>query len=301
MLSKSCYAIYASMVPTEESLAKAIVVLSGPAFSAYTICLRRSKMLLVDDRGGSDGLKAITQHLLKPLLAAGVPAEVTRLDSADLAFVGKGVNGVPLSIGIELKRLDASSTDLTQSLQSGRLSGDQLPKMIGPNGAYDLGFLVVEGNWRHDENGHITVYRGPKQGWAPIRGMSADTLEKRLLSLTLCGGLYLKETNSRRDTVRFITSLYHWACDRNLDEHGSHLNLHKPSVIMAVSDFRQAVAMWPGVGLKTSKAVEFEFRGSILAAASASVQQWAEMLVDGKRFGHVRAGKVVTFLKGEKP
>jgi ERCC4-type nuclease len=249
-------------------------------------------MLLVDYREGS-------KDLLKPLLAAGLPAEIANLDSGDLAFQGKGVKGVPLAVGIELKRLDANSTDLTQSLQSGRLSGEQLPKMLGKDGAYDYAWLLIEGSWRHDEAGHITVYQGPKRGWTPIRGgITAAELEKRVLTLELCGGLHVRHTSSRRDSVRFIAALYHWWVDTSLDAHQSHLAVHEPNSLIHISDFRRAVSAWPGIGLKTSKAVEGCFRGSVRRAASASESDWAELDIDGKRFGTARAKKLVAFLNG---
>ncbi len=258
-------------------------------------------MLLVDPRGGPEGEKVVVRDLLNPLIKAGLPAQLERLDSADIAFIGKGAGGAPVHVGIELKRLDASSTDLTQSLQSGRLSGEQLPKMIGANGAYDYGWLLIEGTWRHNESGQITVYRGPKAGWVAIRGgITAAELEKRTLSLQVCAGLFLKETNSRRDTVRFIAALYRWFTSVDLDKHSSHLAVHKPSQLIPVSAFRQAVASWPGVGLKTSKAVEKRFSGSVRDAASASAKYWAEIDIDGRKFGMARASKLCSFLNGEK-
>jgi ERCC4-type nuclease len=247
-------------------------------------------VILIDYREGS-------KDLLKPLLAAGLPAEIATLDSGDLAFQGKGVAGAPIAVGIELKRLDANSTDLTQSLQSGRLSGEQLPKMLGKDGAYDYAWLLIEGSWRHDEAGHITVYQGPKRGWVPIRGgITAAELEKRILTLELCGGLHVRHCSSRRDSVRFIAALYHWWVDSSLDSHTSHLAVHQPNSLIHVSDFRKAVSAWPGIGLKTSKVVESCFSGSVREAACAPVEYWAEIEIDGKRFGTARAKKLVAFL-----
>jgi hypothetical protein len=125
-------------------------------------------------------------------------------------------------------------------------------------------------------------------------------LEKRVLSLELCAGMHVRFTNSRRDTVRFIASLYHWWTGVALDKHTSHLAVHKPSQLIPVSAFRQAVASWPGIGMKTSRAVEIRFAGSIRDASLASVTDWADMKIDGRVFGMVRASKLLAFLNGEK-
>jgi ERCC4-type nuclease len=254
-------------------------------------------VILVDDRAGSS-------DLLKPLLAAGLPAEMTRLDSADLAFIGRGPKGVSLDIGIELKRLDGSSTDLTQSLRSGRLAGHQLPKMVGARGAYDHAWLLVEGIWRHDENGQVVVYRGTRAGWQPIKGrMSAVELEKQLLTFELCGGLHVRYTNTRMDTVRFVAALYRWFSDKAMDKHSSHLKVHDTPTLTPVSDYRAYYMKIPGVGYRLSQAVENHFKGGPRQAACAGINEWAEIAVlsdDGKqrKLGNKTATRIVSFLRG---
>lgn len=263
-------------------------------------------LILVDNRGGSEGEKAIVRDLLNPLIAAGLPAVLSRMDSADIAFVGKGANGTSLDIGIELKRLDGGSTDLTQSLRSGRLAGHQLPKMVGPNGAYDYGFLCVEGIWSHDDHGQVVVEQGKKRKLVQIRGhMSASAMEKQLLTLELCGGLHVRYTNTRRDTIRFIGSLYRWFSDKPFDAHDSHLAFHNAPTLIAISPFRQAVAQFPGVGVRLSKAVEAHFGGSLRKAVMAGVDEWSEItsLTDAgksRRLGNALAARIVNFCKGTK-
>ena len=254
-------------------------------------------MLLVDDRAGS-------ADLLKPLLAAGLPAEITRLESADIAFIGKGPKGTTLDIGIELKRLDGSSTDLTQSLRSGRLAGHQLPKMVGVKGAYDFAWLLIEGIWRHDDGGQVVVYKGPRKGWEPIKGrMSASELEKQILTLELCGGLHVRHTNGRADTVRFIGTLYRWFTDKAMDKHTSHLKVHDAPTLIPVSDYRAFYMKIPGVGYRLSQAVENHFKGGPRQAACAGINEWADISVlsdDGKprKIGNTVATRIVAFLRG---
>ena len=254
-------------------------------------------MILVDKQGPKGAF------LLKPLQEAGLPAVIAdpQLTAGDLAFSGRGVGGRAVEIGIEFKRLDSSSTDLAQSLRSGRLSGEQLPKLLGERGAYDLAWLVIEGQWRHDpRSGLITVYKGPRRGWMAIPGkMSSNELEKKLLTLEMLGGLRVRFTNTRADTVRFISALYRWWTDRDLDKHGSHLVVHEAPTFHAVTDVAAAFLRWPGVGYKAAAAAEVRF-GGVGTAAHASVGQWAALVIGdkGKRFGRVRAEKLVTWLRG---
>ena len=248
-------------------------------------------MLLVDDRVGS-------RALLKPLTDAGLPTTMTRLDFADIAFQGKGPNGSALDIGVELKTL----SDLVGSLRSGRLAGHQLP---GLSQQYDYTWLIIEGMWRHNELGQVVTYRGKSQGWIPIPGrMSASELEKQVLTLECCGGLHVRYTNSRADTVRFVGNLFRWWTDQALDGHTSHLAVHTAPTIVPVSDFRQAVMRWPHIGFKVSKAVERTFGGSIRAASHASVDQWARIETittagQSRRLGQKAATEIVAFLEGK--
>ena len=249
-------------------------------------------MILVDSRVGSG-------DLLKPLQAAGVEAELATLEFGDVCFEGKGTGGEPLQIGVELKKLN----DLIGSLRSGRLTGHQLP---GLRKTYDHVWLLVEGQWRSDDRGIITHYQGPARGWVTTPGkMRASELEKQLLSLELCGGVHVRHTNRRPDTVRCLATLYRWWTDVALDGHTSHLAPHNPGAIIAVSDFRQAVMAWPGVGRKASLAFEQEFGASIWRVVNAHWTEWAEVKTlddNGKerRFGEAAAKKLHTFISGGK-
>ncbi len=248
-------------------------------------------MIYIDRRVGS-------VDLCEPLLAAGLPAQITELEYADLAFEGQGAKGTTLSIGIELKNIN----DMVGSLRSGRLAGHQLP---GLRQTYDRAWVLCEGQWRHDDVGNLVSYQGKYRGWKPLPGkMSAFELEKQLLTIELCGGVHVRHCTTRRDSLRFIGSLYRWFTDKAMDAHTSHLAVHNPPVLVAVSDFRQAVMRWPGIGLKASKAVEVRFKSSIARAGAAGVDEWAAIeTVDDKgktrRLGTSVATKLVTFLKGE--
>jgi ERCC4-type nuclease len=246
-------------------------------------------VLLVDYRAGS-------KELVKPLVKAlgSDKVEVTSLDFGDVAFAGRGTNDIPIDIGIEFKTLG----DITQCCRDGRFAGHQLP---GIRKTYDHSWLMIEGTWRHDTTGFITTYQGPQRGWSPLPGkMRASEFEKHVLTFELCGGVHVRYTNSRADSVRAIVDLYRWWTDRAFDSHTSHLAIHTPATFGPVSDFRKAVMAWPSIGLKVSKAAEKKFAGSIVYAAGADVDAWAELETDGRRFGRPSAEKLVRFLRGEK-
>ncbi len=193
--------------------------------------------------------------------------------------------------------MDSKSTDLIQSLRSGRLAGGQLPKMLGPNGAYDYAWLLIEGTWRHDADGLVSAYYGPRRGWCKVPGkMSATELEKHVLTLELCGGLHVRFTNSRRDSIRFIGALYRWWSDKSLDSHTTHLAIHDTPTLVPISEFRQVVARLPGIGIKTSLAVEARF-ASLSEAFAAGVNEWAAITTGDKRLGLKTATRVVEFIR----
>lgn len=247
--------------------------------------------LWIDRRVGS-------KDLLKPILATGLDAEITELTFADVAFAGQGTNGVSVDVGIELKNLN----DLVGSLRSGRLAGHQLP---GLRAAYEFSWLVVEGLWRTNDAGVVVTYQGKSRGWVPLHGkMRASELEKQVLTLELCGGLHVRYTNSRADTVRFVHNLYRWFTDQRMDQHTSHLAVHQQPTLVPISATRQALCQWPGLGIKSSKAVADHFGNSLRLAASAPLSEWAGIAVvdeatgKSRRLGEKVAERIVRFCEG---
>ncbi len=224
-------------------------------------------MLLLDERIGS-------KDLIRPLLLAGVPAELAHLDFADLAFVGRGLNDEPLTIGIELKRIrrgEHGHTDLIQSLQSDRFAGHQLVGMQ----AYDRAWLVTEGIWRASEAGTIELYEYGK--WEPLMNgrhyiMMRD-VESRLMTLLVRGGFHYQHCPRREDFVRFISVLYHWWTNKALDEHRSHQAIYiaPPDRAMMVepSETLKMMSCLPAVGWDRAQKLEGKF-GSIAKLVHAS-------------------------------
>jgi ERCC4-type nuclease len=244
-------------------------------------------MLLVDDRAGSN-------DLVVPLQRLGLPAELSRLEYGDLAFVGRGEGKTTVDIGIEFKKL----AELITSIRDGRFAGHQLP---GMNLTYTHYWLLIEGAWKSNTKGEIIVPH--RHGWHPIQtGMTASAFNKHILTFELCGGCHVHFTNTRVDTHRFICSLYRWWTDVAMDAHTSHLAVHTPVGLIPLSPFRQAICSWPGIGRKTSKAIETHFGGSITRAATATTDEWAGIVINsnGRRLGHATAEKLQRFLRGRQ-
>lgn len=251
-------------------------------------------MIYVDTRAGSG-------PLVEPLRTRGLEVEDTILPSADIAWTGKGNGGEPVDVGIEFKKLG----ELIQSIRDGRLAGDQLPEM----GSYRYRWLLIEGVWTADEKGRMVTprwrnYRGRKyQEWEPPPGgFSAVEFEKHLFTYLFCAGCWHWATIDRHDTLRWIEAQYRWWTDRALDEHTSHLAVHTPANLAPINPWRRAFCAWPGIGLRTSMAVDREFEHSVQVAANAPLKQWAQITTNdkGRRFGEAAAAKLVRFLKGQE-
>lgn len=256
-------------------------------------------MLLVDYRQGSE-------ELIDPLRARGLEVVETELAFGDLAFEGKGPGGTPVDVGVEFKKLE----ELVAAIRSGRLTGHQLPGMRSATEdqppLYDYAWLVIEGVIQADRQGKLTK----RVGRAFIRplagGMTVNELYKRLLSIQMGWGVSWVFTSDRRETLQFLDALYRFWTDRALDEHASHLDLHKPPTLEAVSPFRQTVSgpLFPGVSLKTSLAVEQAFNGSLRRAVTAPIETWAAIETtdkhgNTKRLGRSRAERIIRSVTNE--
>lgn len=244
-------------------------------------------MIHVDNRAGS-------HDLVLPLRKAGLPVEETTLQFGDVFFVGRGEGGAPVAIGIEHKKLP----DLVQSLTSDRLAGHQLPGTVQ---LFDRSYLIIEGEWDHDVEGRVIVpRRGFKSNYQLLKGAPfAAVLEQRVINLATRGGVTVRWTRNQKETVRYVSALYRYWCDRDLDAHKSHLAIHAPdldrALLAPVSDERRVYAAIPTISYTRSAAVEKHF-SSIWSAVNAEEKEWEK--VDG--IGKKLAQQIVAFLRGRK-
>ncbi len=235
----------------------------------------------------------------------GLPVCVKRLKSGDVMFVGRGEKGAPLVIGIEHKKL----SDLIQSLNDGRLVGDQLPAMVRE---FDRSHLIIEGDWQRDADGSVSTWKSnAKRG--RLRGSpSAIELRKRILSLEIRTGVRVEWAPTRRWSLDYIYALFRVWTDKDLDEHRSHLAIHAPDADSALrlpmSDFRAACqVLLPGVGFAASKVVENlvpcldeegKPSGSMRRLCLLTFKEWSELALPDrhgkvKRLGEKRATAIM--------
>jgi ERCC4-type nuclease len=226
-------------------------------------------VILVDFR--EEKTKKGSPGLWEDLRKTTLPIERSTLDAGDLMFLGRGPEGKEVTVGLEFKKL----RDLLQSLRTGRLQGKQL---IGLQ-QYDFRYLLVEGEWRSDDKGMVTVRAG-RGIWKPVPGQfRASELDKTLLGLPLRAGVLVWATSTRRDTIRWIKSLYRNWTDNNWKDHTSHVAVYRPPTLVPISDFRTTVTTFPGIGLRTSLLVESHFGQSIRRAVGARAKEWSK--IDG--------------------
>lgn len=254
-------------------------------------------MILVDYREDGDNKAKHkgkrSDGLWDDLKKTNLPIQQDTLDGGDLMFLGNGPEGREVTIGIEFKKI----RDLLSSLRSNRLQGHQLLELQ----PYDFRFLLVEGEWRHDDSGLVTLRSGYKD-WAPAPGrFSAAELDKTLLGLVLRAGVIVWATRTRRETVRWIESVYRNFTDMAWDAHTSHTGTYRPATLTRPSPFREFIQGIPGVGAKTGKAVEQFFlnpstgKASPRKAVAARAATWQQ--IDG--IGKTGASNIDRFLEGE--
>lgn len=248
-------------------------------------------MILVDYR--EDSKKKGSNGLWDDLKKTNLPLQRDKLTGGDLMFMGNGPEGKEVTVGVEFKKI----RDLLSSLRTRRLQGHQLFELQ----AYDFRFLLVEGEWRHNDAGQVVLRSGYKD-WSPAPGnFSAAELDKTLLGLALRAGIIVKETHTRRETVRWIQSLYRNFTDVEWEDHSSHTGIWRPATLVKPSPFRNFIMGIPSIGVKTSRAVEQFFTNprtgqtSPRRAVSARADTWSQ--IDG--IGKKTAEQIDRFLEGE--
>jgi len=203
--------------------------------------------IFIDSRVGSAELADLIKDAL-----------VVQLEFGDFAFEGNGPNG-KIKIGVERKAI----SDLIQSINSGRLSGHQLPGLLE---AYDRVYLLVEGCWRANrKDGTVEVFRHGK--FRPL-GSSRFTSKRvwgYLTALNASTGVTVFITADMAETVLVIKELEHW-WNQKWEKHHSMMMVNKlspPSVYMRPgkpSLLRQIALCLPGIGYDRVMEVEKAFK-----------------------------------------
>lgn len=247
-------------------------------------------MILVDYREDSE--KKGSRGLWDDLVKTNLPLKRDKLDGGDLMFLGRGPEGREVTVGVEFKKI----RDLLDSMRTKRLQGHQLHELQ----PYDYRFLLIEGEWKHDDEGFVTLRSGYKDWSRAKGGWRAAELDKSLLGLVLRAGVIYDKTTTRRETVRWIESLYRNFTDKPWEAHDSHTGIYRPTATFRKpSRFVDFIAGIPDVGIKRGKAVESFFRNphsgkaSPRAAIAARASVWRQ--IDG--FGSTLADKVDKFLE----
>jgi ERCC4-type nuclease len=260
-------------------------------------------VIIVDYRNGPEyAKKSGATDLLTPLLKAGLPAEEDTLEFGDLCFKGRGEGGAPLLIGLEFKKLP----EFVQSLNNDRLLAQFFGTAERPGGmleAYDRHYLLLEGEWDVDDAGRVVTprfikgHRGPRT--LPLQGAPpAAVLEQRILTLETRGGIRVRWARNSKETFRYVSNLFRFWTDRDLDQHRSHLAIYAPDLDrglqVPISLKRQIASQLPGIGYTKSRAVDAYF-SSIWSMVNASEKEW--MQVEG--IGKTLAKRLVAACRGK--
>lgn len=245
-------------------------------------------MIYVDSRVGSKELLSLFKR----------PAELGRLEYGDVCFVGKRDN-MPVMVGVERKTV----ADFLNGLLNGRTVGHQLRGLLNN---YNIVYIVVEGLWRSSKEGTLEVVR--RRGWEPLRFgdrlFSASLLYNHLNTLEMLGGVYVRTTRGRQDTVDLIEALEAW-WSVGPEAHTSHLAIDTVQPAQRTPDHKlrmrrpdttvRIAAQLPHVGQQRCWDVAAHF-GSVRAMANASVAEWKSL----PRIGPKSAKDIVQALQTER-
>ncbi len=240
-------------------------------------------MIYIDPRKGSGELL--------PLFPAG-DAKLEHLDYADFSFIGNGPDSIPWLIGIERKTI----RDLLNSMTSGRFAGHQLPGLLN---SYHVVHLVVEGIIRPNlATGVLEICN--RTGWKTIELGSRCFMMRDVWcyinTLEIKCGVHCTFTSTDHETVKYVTSLYHWWNGKEYTEHRSHLqpNTGIATPLTAHGLVRRVAAQLKGVGWDKRSATINDRFGSVADMVAASEAEWKT--IDG--IGTKLSKSIVAELKG---
>lgn len=273
--------------------------------------------IFIDPREGSKDL--VTYYPITTLNPS-----LVQLNSGDVAFCGKGPNSSSIMVGIELK----SVSDLINSINTKRLQGGQIPKLIQD---YDIRWILVYGRIRCNPKDGETLQeykdgsRLRREGWYGCIGRNKKPVLYSSFVSFLSGpslwavGIQSARVETKVEAAHWISALYHqW--DKRFDKHTSLRSLDTTSDPSAKirEEMRQAVSSGlphnldekfkerlkfansiPNVGYERAFAIASYFP-SVRAMIQAREEEWAtiELRTNGGRkmkLGPVMAKAIVQF------
>jgi ERCC4-type nuclease len=235
--------------------------------------------ILVDPRIGSG-------NLLPHLQDMRVPSRHEKLEFGDAAFTGRGPEGRPILVGIEIK----APGDLLHSISTGRFGGHQLPGLVI---SYELVYLVIEG---------MPVSRAGKLGFVGRKTYGSwqyDRLIGHLNTYMGRGGLYQWVlTPHRPGTARWLAAHWKWWTSQEWEKHRSHMVLHNiapkedPLALYTQDELTRlklgvAHRLADGVGWERARAAAAHFQ-SIQEMVNAEAAEWGKI----PGFGPKLSGRV---------
>jgi len=246
-------------------------------------------MIIVDHRAGSFDLLPLVPQ----------PARHEQMEFGDVAFVGNGPDGMPVRVGIEVKKLN----DALQCISTSRFAGHQL---IGLVNSYNAAYLLIEGQWSRGRDGTMMERRG--KDWHPITLGRRPFLFRDFehwLTTVETAGVRIRRAGTRRQTADVIGDLFTWWTDKQYDEHRSlcqfdtsqdRTPMVKPGLV------RRVAAQLPGISWVRSQHVAARFE-SVLELALADERDWMEIKWksnsgENQGIGKGIARKVVQAIRG---
>jgi len=226
---------------------------------------------------------------------AALPTQIRMLPAADFCFTGHA--SLSSMIGIERKTLK----DLLSSKRSGRLAGEQLPKLFDQ---YDpqLVFLLLESDYRvNAATGALEERFDPySRKWYPTvigrQAMLGMELDSFLTTISLKTPITVVHTRNPEETVEFICSLHHYF-QEPLHKRHDHIAIHVPALhsnITKASTVRRVAYALDGVGWERSFAVAERVK-NVVELVGMTPTQWEEL----PGFGKTLAKRVWKEIRGE--
>lgn len=248
-------------------------------------------MINVDTRTGS-------ADLIPYLRKLGLPVLPCRLPFGDASFIGNGPEGLPITVGVEVK----SFRDVLSCMTDGRFSGHQLPGMIQ---SYQVPWLLVVGQWRRNPQSGILEYRKPSGQWfeatVGTRRFMWKDLETWFCTVQAKTGLNLHRCFDWSEAVHWIGTLYRWWTEKQYEDHRGHLSIHNTrgdlfdrAILTRPSLCRLVALQLPGIGTEKSLAVANHF-GTVDAMVGADISDWCS--IDG--IGRTLAERIYYALRSE--